>query len=291
MTPGRCRVCPAEEPRPYCRMGDAQYWRCGSCGLIFLDPLPDRLRMRDHAEELYAAGVYGEYVGARELKLEHFRRRLARFADRVPRGRLLDIGCSCGYFIEVARAAGYDASGVEFSRAAIAAAAPGIRERISNGNVNDLSALAAGSYDLVTAFDIIEHTEDPVDFLRQARRLLRKGGAIVISTPDTGHWLRPLLGCSWPMLQPLQHTVLFSRRAMATCLERAGFSVAATETAYKVLSLDYLFDQLRDYFPRTHGWYEQLRRRGPARLLRRPRALNIGELLAIGVAAGDDAAP
>jgi len=283
---GRCRVCASGDVRLFCRKDAARYLKCRACGLIFLETLPARERMRDHADDLYETGVYSDYVEAKGLKLEHFRRRLAQFGDRHPHGRLLDIGCSCGYFLEVALENGYDAAGIEFSRAAIDAADPQVRRRITRGNVNDLSSLGAEQYDIVTAFDIIEHTEDPVDFLRQARRLLKKGGCVVISTPDNGHFLRYLLGCRWPMLQPLQHTVLFSRKSLALCLELAGFSGSTFETAYKVVSLDYLFDQVREYFPTTHKAYRFLSRGVRGGLLRKPRTLNIGEMLAVGSPAG-----
>ena len=99
---------------------------------------------------------------------------------------------------------------------------PGTRQRIRRGNVNEAESDHPSEYDVVTAFDIIEHLEDPVAFLEEIAGMLSPGGGVVISTPDTGHVLRYLMGRRWPMLQPMQHTTLMSRLGLRVALDRLG---------------------------------------------------------------------
>jgi 2-polyprenyl-3-methyl-5-hydroxy-6-metoxy-1,4-benzoquinol methylase len=237
--------------------------------------------MLGYAEAEYDGGLYGDYVGAREMKLAHFRERLQVVRSHAPGGRLLDVGCACGYFLEVAANNGYDVWGLEFSRNAIAAAQPEIRPRIIHASLDALGREHEGRYDIISAFDIIEHLEQPVEFLRQAKRLLRPGGSLVISTPDADHWLRPLMGARWPMLQPMQHLTIFSRQSLRAALDAAGFRTGLVVTAHKVLSYQYLIDQLRLLNPMLHPVLTGVSRVVPRRVMQRYRKVNIGEVLAI----------
>jgi SAM-dependent methyltransferase len=279
-----CRICESHAVRLLCVKGPASYYVCRGCDTVFQHPLPTPDEMVGYADTQYREGVYRDYVRAREMKHAHFRHRLAEFDTRFPPpGRMLDLGCSCGYFLDVALERGYDAYGVEFSEEAIAAAQPGTRQRIRRGNVNEAESDHPSEYDVVTAFDIIEHLEDPVAFLEEIAGMLSPGGGVVISTPDTRHVLRYLMGRRWPMLQPMQHTTLMSRLGLRVALERAGFGEVAVATARKTLTLEYLFEQVRDHNPALHAAYSVTRRMVPARVRSHPLRINIGELLAVAV--------
>ena len=133
---------------------------------------------------------------------------------------------------------------------------------------------------MVTAFDIIEHVQNPTNFLQDIREILRPGGVIAISSPDTGHFLRYLMGSKWPMLQPMQHTVLFSQRGIAALLEGCGFQDVRVETTHKVLTMDYLADQLTVTNPGLNKAYQAMSWIVPGPLRRKPVAVNIGEFVA-----------
>jgi 2-polyprenyl-3-methyl-5-hydroxy-6-metoxy-1,4-benzoquinol methylase len=274
----RCPICATTDVRFYCRKDAADYHGCARCGLIYQSPLPTRASMVAYADAEYEAGAYREYVAARAMKIRHFEDRIDQLQGRIPRGRLLDVGCSCGYFMEVAASHGFDVRGVEFSKSAIAAASPGIRDRIVHGSLEDLPP--AERFDVISAFDLIEHVPDPFAFLAQCRERLGPSGMLALSTPDTGHVLRPLMRSRWPMLQPMQHLHLFSARALRHTLEAAGFRDVTVATAYKTLSLEYLFDQISSLNPVLSRTLGALGRLMPASVLKKYRRINIGELLA-----------
>ena len=281
-----CPICRTMGAGRYVRKEGADYYRCRSCAALFQQPLPAADVMLRYAEVEYAHGGYRAYVGAREMKIEHFRRRMASIRPRLPHGRLLDVGCSCGYFLEVAAAEGYDIHGVEFSENAIAAARPEIQSCIRRGSLDNLSNGWGTKFDVITAFDVIEHLARPLVFLSEAKGLLARGGVLVLSTPDAGHWLRMLMRSQWPMFQPIQHLTIFSRRALALALSDAGFGVVSVENAYKVLSAEYLIGQVGTVSPGVQTIVHALTRPVPRRAMRRYRSVNIGEMLAI--AAGQE---
>ena len=279
MTAPACPVCASFRVRRYCKKPPATYYWCGACGLLFQHPVPTRAAMLAYAERAYESGGYRDYVQARPMKLRHFEDRFAQIAPHVAGGRLLDVGCSCGYFLEVAAAGGFDVWGLEFSPSAIAAAAPAVRPRIREGSLDALPADAR--FDVVTAFDLIEHVPDPRAFVLECRARLAPGGTLVLSTPDTGHVLRRLMRSRWPMLQAMQHLHLFSRRALRLLLESAGFAVRHVDVAYKTLTADYLLGQIAPLNPLLARGLGHLGRALPATFLTKHRRVNIGELLMV----------
>jgi hypothetical protein len=102
-----------------------------------------------------------------------------------------------------------------------------------------------------------------------------------MTTPDAGHFLRYLMRSSWPMLQPMQHLTIFSRRAMRFALEEAEFRDISFDRATKTISYDYLTDQLRTLTPALHIGLRLAGRCLPARTRRRYHHINIGELMVL----------
>jgi hypothetical protein len=91
--------------------------------------------------------------------------------------------------------------------------------------------------------------------------------------------LRRLMGRSWPMLQPLQHTVLFSRRGIAELLQNTGFRVTAVESAFKTITIDYLGEQLAETNSGLYRLFRGIRALIPRRIRQAPINVNIGEFI------------
>src|SRR3990167_3053781 len=228
----------------YCKKEGINYYINRTDNVIFLSPMPAANNMMDYANDYYQAGVYNDYLNAKELKILTANIRLDAIAHYQPGKKMLDVGCSAGFFLEAAQARGYEVQGIEFAAAAIERAAPSVRDKIVNGDVHQELGRWQQNLDWVSAFDIIEHTHDPVKFLADIKTILRPGGLLVMSTPDTGHFLCRLMGANWSMLQPLQHTVLFSRSAMRKMLESQGFTAIRIQSTHKYLTFSYLAKQL-----------------------------------------------
>lgn len=241
--------------------------------------MPSVHEMAVYVDSEYQSGLYKDYVEASALKYETFRRRIELIRKYVDGSRLLDVGCASGFFIEMALKYGFDAYGVELSKQAIALAKPEVGGRITNGDVNLLHVRNEQKFDVVVAFDIIEHTHDPIKFLQDIRDVLSPQGWLVLTTPDTGHFLRYLMGSHWPMLQPLQHTYLFSKKAMQKALETAGFNKIHIQNADKTLTLEYLMGQIRINNPLLTKMYRVLSHLLPMAIRKRPISVNIGEML------------
>jgi len=157
-----------------------------------------------------------------------------------PPGRVLDIGCYLGVFLDVARRRGWQTVGVEPS----AWAAQRTREQghqVINAPLRR-SNLPAASFDLITLWDVIEHLHDPLGQLREIHSLLRPGGAFALTTMDTGSLYAKMCGRRWPWYMRM-HLYYFTRGTLARMLEEAGFEVLEIARARRIVSLRYFLEK------------------------------------------------
>lgn len=210
--------------------------RCADCGLIFTNPMPD----------LHSA--YQDVVDPVYLASEKQRRQTARNALRairrfVPegRGRLLDVGCNTGLFLDEA-APFFDVEGVELSQWAAAEASKRHKVHMLPISALDLDA----QFDVVTLFGVIEHFDDPMQEIRAIARVLRPGGLLVIYTGDVAGWLPRLLGKRWWWYQGM-HLFYFSFATLRAMLERTGFEVLKRDNQVVYFQLFSLANSLSRY--------------------------------------------
>ena len=278
-------VCPINNlpAKYYATKGRAVYYIEPINGVIFQSELPTVDEMEVFNQHEYKNGIYRAYFEMEHLKKKTAARRLNYIKQYgKAKGRLLDVGCSVGFFLEVAQDFGFDVRGVELSSEAIAIAKESVKDKISHADANEHIRKFGARYDVVTAYDIIEHTQNPKAFLSDLYNALDENGVVVITAPDTDHFLRYVMGSSWSMLQPMQHTFLLSKRSIKTMLTEAGFEDVMVLPAKKTLTLNYLFGQLSQTNPVISRLYNNyLAKLVPLWLGDAPIDINIGEFFAI----------
>jgi 2-polyprenyl-3-methyl-5-hydroxy-6-metoxy-1,4-benzoquinol methylase len=284
-----CPVCQASDAQTFpvvFKRHPCQYLQCPSCHTMFQSPMPTVAEMMAYADMEYSDGAYKAYVQARPMKIATFKNRLSTVADRLSpiakgRPRHLDVGCSAGFMIEVGLDAGFDSYGVEFSKEAIKLADPKIQNRITPSDVNQLINEGTEKFDLITCFDIVEHVQNPLEFLRSLRQLLNPEGRLLLTTPDVEHLIAKAMGSRWPMLQPKQHTILFSKKSLEKVLMEAGFNHVLHYPAKKTISYRYMTGQLAELNPLLSGAMKALGWIIPNALKNKPLMINISEFMTL----------
>jgi len=225
-----CPVCDGDAFTELFEKQHEHFVRCLACGLVLINPRPPRAALHAHYDATYSAG----YTRKADKKRRRSRRRVQRLTREFGlAGRWLDVGCSAGFVVEAAAAAGFEAHGVDIEAAGIDY---GRREL-------GLTHLACGTLEAqhypdahfaaVSAYDVIEHVPDLALFLRELKRLLAPGGVLELGTPDLGHWRVPRALENWPEFKPSEHLYYFDRRTLTRLLARHGFAVARVRFALK----------------------------------------------------------
>lgn len=230
LEPVACGLCGSARSRTKFEDGPFSVVTCEECELTYVTP---RLRDASLIEHVYDEGYwtsgaaksrgYTDYRADAPLYLKTYRRRLAVVRRHFERpGRVLDVGCAAGYFLEVMRGEGWEIQGLEPSDPIRAAAAERLGEAHVRGGLLHEAGLEPSSFDLVTFWDVLEHIPDPVQALAHARTLLREGGRILIETQNVDSRAAALLGKRWQHYKHAEHIYHFNPRTLDDVLRRAG---------------------------------------------------------------------
>jgi len=217
--------------------------RCDDCGLVFLNPQPADAELAAIYGADYFLGSESEEGrrAASEIKQATARGYLSEIARYrgTHNGRLLEIGCGEGDFLELAETEGWDVTGIEYSGAASERARRRLkRGQVICGELRDAS-LASGQFDLCVISDVLEHVRSPLEFLREIHRVLKPRGVLFVSTPSTDSWSARLLRQNW-MEFKTEHLTYFDRQTLQTALFKTGFREVIVQPGWKVLSLEYV---------------------------------------------------
>ncbi len=214
---------------------------CVGCGFAHLDPLPDAEALRDTYRRHYYDSVKPDYL-AKEASEQSFwqleyQDKLDVFAALRGRqgGRVLDIGCSGGFFLAHAVRQGWEALGIEPSEQA-AAHARGLGIEVVDRFLDDLDWPALGTFDAVHLKLVLEHLPDPAAVLRAARACLRPGGILCVQVPNDFNRLQAavqttLATPSWWVAAPF-HVNYFDFASLRRLCDRTGFQVVQEETTF-----------------------------------------------------------
>lgn len=146
-----------------------------------------------------------------------------RYLKGRPPGTVLDVGCGSGDFLVEAKAAGWQVVGQEFdaSAAEIAKGRTGAEVRV--GTLHQV-AFDANSFDAVTMSNVFEHVPNPLETLKEIKRILKPSGVLVSISPNPDSYLHQKYGEHWRGLEIPRHLFLFPPSAKQALCEEAQFA-------------------------------------------------------------------
>ena len=218
--------------------------RCPGCGLLWTRTAPDFDANLIYTEGYFQGETpdgYFDYLGSECFLTREYRARVSWIRDYLPQGRLFEIGCATGGFLQEAQRH-YAVQGIDVSDFAVQAA----RQKgldVSCGYFETMEALGP-LYDAIVMFDTIEHVKDPLSTLRTVYANLRPGGFVFITTGDSQSLSARLLRSRWRLLTPPQHLWFFSVHNLSLLLERLGFCVLVSRHPWRFVPLTLMWYQL-----------------------------------------------
>jgi 2-polyprenyl-3-methyl-5-hydroxy-6-metoxy-1,4-benzoquinol methylase len=216
----RCPYC-LEQANPGFTIGGIRFFSCPRCLLAFragLEVPENARRMRQYYEnDFFRELAWDQLEGYRD---EIFREALDRIEGQAGRGRLLDVGCGCGFFLREALARGWDVKGLDPSRESI----DYLNAMLGDVGIRGtLEACDPGErYDVITMINVLDHLDDPWQSVKKAAALLNPGGLLYVRVPN-GHFHINLFRVmrAWGLGNKAGRVVVFHNYAMsAGWLER-----------------------------------------------------------------------
>ena len=178
------------------------------------NPLPREMMEHTYPILFRVEQSHWWYIGRRRIIANFVEEICRHVTDRRP--KILDVGCGTGANLLLLSKYG-DAEGVDVSEDALAFCRERGLENLKLGAGEDLP-YEDGTFDLVTAFDVVEHMDDDLAGLKEMRRVLRPGGRVLLFVP------------TFMFLWGLQDDVSHHRRRyrlaeLESVLKKAGFQI------------------------------------------------------------------
>lgn len=224
---------------------------CDACGHRQLAAQPTDAELSAlYSQEYFSSGTssgggYASYT-TNELGWRRTARRRLTFVRRYAHSSamtLLDVGAAAGYFVAEAIASGWSAEGVEPSPWAVKIANEDVRVPVVCGTLATVPETR--SFDVISAWEVIEHVRDPLTFLLDARARLSPEGLLALSTPVTDTLVPQLLGARWIGWEKVpEHLSFFSRTSLLRLMARAGFRPVWQRLEPVYVTLGYLWERL-----------------------------------------------
>jgi len=218
--------------------------KCNKCGMIYSNPQPTQKEL----STLYKSVIDNKYLeetAAREKTFNLSLKQLHRFI--TPPGKLMDIGCYTGTFMETAKDKGWTVSGIELSDWASNIAKNKNIGKVYNKPINKL-LLPYENFDLITLWDVIEHLPNPKQILKDLSRFLKPDGIIALSTHFIDSLSARILGKHYPFLMDM-HLSHFSQKTIKRILNDSGFEIIKIYPHKRILRSGYFLDKLSNITP------------------------------------------
>ena len=239
--------------------------RCCGCGLGVLP-----VALRAVTESTYAEAEDPSYLEQAEERIYN----ADRLLQLLPAGgRLLDVGCACGFLLVAARQCGFTVQGLEPSLWAAEYARRQFGLPVWRGSLEE-APFQPGSFEAIVLADTIEHLDDPRGAVAIVHRWLVSSGRVLLLTPDFGSQVARLAGPHWWGLLD-DHYYYFTRSTLRHLLESEGFVVERIAGFGRVFPLSHWLSKLSQYSTRLYDTVQTLAHAMHIERLRVP--LNLGD--------------
>jgi 2-polyprenyl-3-methyl-5-hydroxy-6-metoxy-1,4-benzoquinol methylase len=230
-----CPICQSKNWKPFFEVTDHSISKekfplikCEGCGLVITSPRPDDDKLGHYYQSDDYISHSGKsnnsinkiYLQARKISL---RWKLNIIQHQKPSGKLLDIGCGTGEFLDTMKTAGWEISGVEPS-----ATARNKAEQLLNQSINENLETAIGPFDIITLWHVLEHLPDLNGSLEKISKLLKSDGKLLIAVPNHSSHDGKKYEAYWAGYDVPRHLWHFNKEAMAMLLLKHGFTLQKT---------------------------------------------------------------
>lgn len=246
----QCKLCNSKEIYQKYSLREFDVLQCNGCGLVFLSRIP----MDEELKAIYSPDYYlerEEYYfnniianpdnGKYDDNVEAFSWGLKKLNSLKPgRGRVLDVGCGLGTFLNMAKMDGWDACGVDVSPYAAKYAGEKFGIEVYNNAKLVQATFPSERFDIITLWDSLEHFPDPLGQFREINRILKDDGYIMLDVPNEGSLLRAMArffyvvsrgGITYPVrkLYHTYHLYYYSPTVVETLLKKSGFEIISMD--------------------------------------------------------------
>ena len=219
-----CDLCQSEEVKPITVSNGFHLVQCKKCGFVYINPRPSKELLRDFYTEYFLQET--EHVDAWKKEFGGLYREVRKKINKAcqSKGKILDIGCSFGFFLDLMKEDGWEVFGLDYSKFAVDYATNVLKlPNIRLGGIED-GHFPDDYFDAVTMFYVLEHVTDPSDTLRLIHKILKKQGLFMNRVPYTKPLIPVYKLLGEPTFEAPMHLSDFSPKTMMMFLQKTDFA-------------------------------------------------------------------
>ncbi len=202
---------------PVCNNNDIGYlknfeklhlMKCNNCTFVFDERIPSEFELNEH----YKVYAYSGLKPISEQTVKSYNRLLDQFEKYRESGNILDLGCGQGDFLIEAKKRNWNVYGVEYSESAVnLCKSRGIE--MHQGSLTE-DVFGDMQFDVITSFEVIEHINNPNDFMSAATHKLKEKGLFYCTTPNFNSILRFFEKDKFKMICYPEHISFYTKKSI-----------------------------------------------------------------------------
>ena len=252
----RCCVCDADDAAKIGAGFDFEYRtssdsfnavQCNSCGLVYINPRPSVSEFETIYPANYHAFDFSEedFGIVYKIRSRLEAKRVLSWCEGLPDdARILDVGCGDGFHLDLLKNFGkktWQLEGIDIDERAVEMA-KNRNLNVKLGTISDIENEREKFYDFAFTVQTIEHVEQPFEFLKAIKKVLKTGGKLIVVTDNTDSYDFKLFKKShWGGYHFPRHWNLFNKKNLARLGEKAGFETRKITTQVSPVNWVYSF--------------------------------------------------
>ncbi|MBW3019077.1 class I SAM-dependent methyltransferase [Candidatus Woesearchaeota archaeon] len=228
----KCNLCGGARFKFMFQKNDYSIIRCKSCGLVTVSPFPTEHDLNELYEKEYFES------GSNKVGYSKYKKGINNYIDYVTKqpfikkridylgkfskgGKLLDVGCAHGFFMDKARKK-WDVMGVDISKYACDFGKTKLKLNILNKTLED-AAFPDNYFDVVTIWSFLDHCTDPLKLFQEIHRILKVGGVLAFNISNVDSFRAIVNNENWRPIRPPEHLYYYSINTVNRYLSKTGF--------------------------------------------------------------------
>lgn len=221
-----CPLCGSNRRRVMFRKNGGTYVICENCNMVYLNPVFRDEELQKYYEQNNTVQATA-HESERDFYIKVYKHGLTSIGKFVNPGSILDLGCSSGLFLDIARKSEWLTYGIELNQAEYKIA-QGRGHIVWDCPVEDLPPNV--KFDVFTMWDVFEHIKSGSTFLATIRSKLNTNGVIFLQVPNVASFAARILWDKCNMFDGIEHVNLYSPKTIKLLADRAGFEILSMAT-------------------------------------------------------------
>lgn len=222
-----CHTCQSDKIKFCYKKNGYDFYNCNNCSLLFVWPIPknlDKNYQENYFENNNLKNLLGyiDYEKRQKPMKKIFNKYLKIISTFSDGHKIFDIGAASGHFLKLAKNQNWKTLGIDISKYAANKA----KENGENVVVGDFLKINIDEkFDVITMWDVIEHVNDPISYIKKINKSLNRDGLLALTTVDRNSLWAKITGKFWHLIIPPEHLFYFSKKSLTQLLEKNNFEI------------------------------------------------------------------